>query len=84
MISHKTEESSSSAVGHVPVWLIIVSVAALSLVFLSILIACRRQKRNRKQMSDLDVLDTYKQGDLQLPKILSFLQIIWTFEHKRS
>ncbi|PAV61181.1 hypothetical protein WR25_01351 [Diploscapter pachys] len=64
MISHKTEESSSSAVGHVPVWLIVVSVAALSLVFLSILIACRRQKRNRKQMSDLDVLDTYKQDTM--------------------
>ena len=45
---------------------IIYIIAALSIVtFLMLLAAycvCRSGQRNRKQMSDLDALDTYKQG----------------------
>ena len=42
-------------------WLLICSFAVI--FFLSILmILTRRANKNRKQMSDLDVLDTYKQG----------------------
>lgn len=56
--------------GALPGWVVLMTMVLFVLVLAFLFILCRRKTHNRKQMSDLDVLDTYKQ-DTMTPDYIS-------------
>ncbi|EPB65177.1 fibronectin type III domain protein, partial [Ancylostoma ceylanicum] len=51
----------TTPLGALPGWVVLMAMVLFVLVLGFLFILCRRKTHNRKQMSDLDVLDTYKQ-----------------------
>ncbi|VDP00491.1 unnamed protein product [Heligmosomoides polygyrus] len=47
--------------GALPGWVVFTAMVLFVLLLAFLFVLCRRKSHNRKQMSDLDVLDTYKQ-----------------------
>ncbi|VDO16609.1 unnamed protein product [Haemonchus placei] len=52
----------TTPLGAVPGWVVLMTMILFVLLLAFLVVLCRRKRHNRKQMSDLDVLDTYKQG----------------------
>ncbi|VDM72048.1 unnamed protein product, partial [Strongylus vulgaris] len=54
----------TTPLGSLPGWLVLMAMVLFVVVLGILFILCRRKTHNRKQMSDLDVLDTYKQDTM--------------------
>ncbi|EPB80620.1 fibronectin type III domain protein [Ancylostoma ceylanicum] len=54
----------TTPLGALPGWVVLMAMVLFVLVLGFLFILCRRKTHNRKQMSDLDVLDTYKQDTM--------------------
>ncbi|CAI4232774.1 unnamed protein product [Auanema sp. JU1783] len=57
-------QPETTALQAIPPWVLGLSTLLLMILLAFMLLICRRNTRNRKQMSDLDVLDTYKQDTM--------------------
>nr|CDJ87896.1 Ephrin receptor and Fibronectin and Tyrosine protein kinase and Sterile alpha motif homology 2 domain containing protein [Haemonchus contortus] len=54
----------TTPLGAVPGWVVLMTMILFVLLLAFLVVLCRRKRHNRKQMSDLDVLDTYKQDTM--------------------
>ncbi|VDO11899.1 unnamed protein product [Haemonchus placei] len=54
----------TTPLGSVPGWVVLMTMILFVLLLGFLVVLCRRKRHNRKQMSDLDVLDTYKQDTM--------------------
>ncbi|VDL72475.1 unnamed protein product [Nippostrongylus brasiliensis] len=54
----------TTPLGALPGWVVLMAMVLFVLLLGFLVILCRRKNHNRKQMSDLDVLDTYKQDTM--------------------
>ncbi|VDK72060.1 unnamed protein product, partial [Cylicostephanus goldi] len=58
--------SETTFLGALPGWVVLTAMMLFVIVLGFLIVLCRRKPHNRKQMSDLDVLDTYKQVNAPL------------------
>ncbi|CAJ0608521.1 unnamed protein product [Cylicocyclus nassatus] len=56
--------SETTFLGSLPGWVVMTAMMLFVVVLGFLIVLCRRKPHNRKQMSDLDVLDTYKQDTM--------------------
>jgi hypothetical protein len=63
-------QGGGRAVGVSPMWIILALAGVVIVLLVLVLVACMRKSGSRKQLSDLDHLDTYKQGIQMLVRIV--------------
>lgn len=82
MQQHQGPETTP--LGALPGWVVLMAMVLFVLVLGFLFILCRRKTHNRKQMSDLDVLDTYKQGWFAYSNRFLRLLLFWPFGKIRN